>query len=108
MDTFEDTFEYCAVVIPLAFLIAGYAAFSRRSPMTRVWTSGVAALASLPVGTWLVELICYPPNFFGYEHDAGAGLGFVPLLLGWVLCAFVWATLAVITVVRSHWLKPSN
>ena len=101
-------FEDCAAAIPFVFLIAGWAMFLRRRPMTGVWTSGVATLISLPVGFRLVQLISFPPNFFAHEHDAGIGLVFFPLFAGWILCAFVWVMLAVITVVRSYWLKPSN
>jgi len=104
------SFANNAWVIPFVFLIAGWLAFLRRKPMTKVWASGVATLLSLPIGSYLVMRIALPSSWYpNYgDHSPGVGVVFVPLLAGWVLCVIVWVAVAGITVASIFSRRHSN
>ena len=70
------------VSIPFVFLAATWLALRGRKIMRRVWLSGLAVLASLPVGLFIVGMIYLPPYDPRYEHNPGVGVAFVPILMG--------------------------
>lgn len=104
------TFADDAGIFPFVFLIAGWLAFLRHKPMTRVWASGVATFLSLPIGSYLVMRIALPSSWYpNYgDHSPGAGLVFVPLMAGWALCAIVWVLLAGFTTASILRRRKSN
>ena len=99
-----------AGIFPFIFLIAGWLAFLRRKPMTKVWASGAAALLSLPIGSYLVMRLALPSSWYpNYgDHSPGVGVVFFPLVAGWVLCVIVWVLLAGFTAAAIFWRRNSN